>query len=77
MLSGGLLLRSHITTVAPPLGRLLADSFKPNKEAVDAGKSYDQAIKDIKLPKWEKLPGFAQNLPGNIERYYDYWNRGI
>jgi glyoxylase-like metal-dependent hydrolase (beta-lactamase superfamily II) len=47
------------------------------KEAVDAGKSYDQAIKDIKLPKWEKLPGFAQNLPGNIERYYDYWNRGI
>jgi len=47
------------------------------KEAVDAGKSYDQAIKDIKLPKWEKLPGFQQNLPGNIERYYDYWNRGI
>jgi glyoxylase-like metal-dependent hydrolase (beta-lactamase superfamily II) len=47
------------------------------KEAVDAGKSYDQAIKDIKLPKWEKLPGFTQNLPGNIERYYDYWNRGI
>jgi glyoxylase-like metal-dependent hydrolase (beta-lactamase superfamily II) len=47
------------------------------KEAVDAGKSYDQAIKDIRLPKWEKLPGFTQNLPGNIERYYDYWNRGI
>ena len=47
------------------------------KEAVDAGKSYDQAIKDIKLPKWEKLPGFQQNLPGNIERYYDYLNRGI
>jgi len=47
------------------------------KQAVDAGKSYADAIKDIKLPKWESLPGYAQNIAGNIERYYDFWNRGI
>jgi glyoxylase-like metal-dependent hydrolase (beta-lactamase superfamily II) len=47
------------------------------KKAVDEGKSYADAIKDIKLPKWEHLAGYAQNLAGNIERYYDYWNRGI
>ena len=47
------------------------------KQAVDAGKSYADAIRDIKLPKYENLPGYQQNLPGNIERYYDYWNRGI
>jgi glyoxylase-like metal-dependent hydrolase (beta-lactamase superfamily II) len=47
------------------------------KQAVDAGKTYADAIRDIKLPKYENLPGYQQNLPGNIERYYDYWNRGI
>jgi glyoxylase-like metal-dependent hydrolase (beta-lactamase superfamily II) len=47
------------------------------KQAVDAGKSYADAIRDIKLSKYEGLPGYQQNLPGNIERYYDYWNRGI
>jgi glyoxylase-like metal-dependent hydrolase (beta-lactamase superfamily II) len=47
------------------------------REAVNAGKSYNDAIRDIKLPKYENLPGYQQNLPGNIERYYDYWNRGI
>jgi glyoxylase-like metal-dependent hydrolase (beta-lactamase superfamily II) len=47
------------------------------KAAVDAGKSYNDAIKDIKLPKYENLAGYQQNLAGNIERYYDYWNRGI
>jgi glyoxylase-like metal-dependent hydrolase (beta-lactamase superfamily II) len=47
------------------------------KQAVEAGKSYADAIRDIKLPKWENLAGYQQNLAGNIERYYDYWNRGI
>jgi hypothetical protein len=47
------------------------------KKAVDEGKSYADAIRDIKLPKFEGLGGYAAFLPGNIERYYDYWNRGI
>ena len=47
------------------------------KQAVDAGKNYADAIRDVKLPKYENLPGYQQNLAGNIERYYDYWNRGI
>jgi glyoxylase-like metal-dependent hydrolase (beta-lactamase superfamily II) len=47
------------------------------KKAVDEGKSYADAIKDIKLPKYEGLGGYGAFMPGNIERYYDYWNRGI
>jgi glyoxylase-like metal-dependent hydrolase (beta-lactamase superfamily II) len=47
------------------------------KKAVEEGKSYDQAIAEIKLPKYQNLAGYQQNLAGNIERYYDYWNRGI
>jgi glyoxylase-like metal-dependent hydrolase (beta-lactamase superfamily II) len=47
------------------------------KKATEEGKCYAGAIAEIKLPKWENLPGYAQNLPLNIERYCDYWNRGI
>jgi glyoxylase-like metal-dependent hydrolase (beta-lactamase superfamily II) len=47
------------------------------KQAVEQGKNYAEAIRDIKLPKYENLAGYQQNLAGNIERYYDYWNRGI
>ena len=47
------------------------------KKATEEGKCYAGAIAEIKLPKYENLAGYAQNLPLNIERYCDYWNRGI
>jgi len=47
------------------------------RKATAEGKCYAGAIAEIKLPKYENLAGYAQNLPGNIERYCDYWNRGI
>ena len=46
------------------------------KEAVDAGKSYPDAMA-LKLPKYESWGGYGPFLPMNIERYYDFWNRGI
>jgi len=55
----------------------LVDLSAAVKAAVEAGKSYQEAIRDIKLPKYENLAGYQANLAGNIERYYDYWNRGI
>jgi len=47
------------------------------KKATEEGKCYAGAIAEIKLPKYENLAGYAQNLAGNIERYCDFWNRGI
>jgi glyoxylase-like metal-dependent hydrolase (beta-lactamase superfamily II) len=47
------------------------------KKATEEGKCYAGAIAEIKLPKYENLAGYAQNLAGNIERYCDHWNRGI
>src|SRR3954453_1260820 len=55
----------------------LQDLSAEVKKQVDAGKSYAAAQKDIKLPKYEKWGGYATFLPMNIERYYDFWNRGI
>jgi hypothetical protein len=47
------------------------------KSAVNESKSYADAQKDIKLPKYESWPNYNAFLPMNIERYFDFWNRGI
>jgi glyoxylase-like metal-dependent hydrolase (beta-lactamase superfamily II) len=55
----------------------LQDLSAAVKSEVDQGKSYDQAMKDISLSKYASWPSYKAFLPMNIERYYDYWNRGI
>jgi len=55
----------------------LQDLSAAVKKEVDAGKSYDEAMKDISLPKYQAWPNYKAFLGMNIERYYDFWNRGI
>ena len=55
----------------------LQDLSAAVKKAIGEGKSYADAEKEIKLPKYEKWSGYGPSLPMNIERYYDYINRGI
>src|SRR5947209_7947695 len=55
----------------------LQDLSAAVKKAVDEGKNYADAQKEIKLPKYESWPNYGPFLPMNIERYYDFWNRGI
>jgi hypothetical protein len=40
------------------------------------GKCFDDAIKEIRLPKYEKWANYERFLPGNIERFCEYWGRG-
>jgi glyoxylase-like metal-dependent hydrolase (beta-lactamase superfamily II) len=55
----------------------LQDLSAEVKKAVDGGKNYADAQKDIKLEKYQSWNGYGPFLPMNIERYYDFWNRGI
>jgi glyoxylase-like metal-dependent hydrolase (beta-lactamase superfamily II) len=55
----------------------LQDLSAAVKTAVNEGKSYADAQKEIKLPKYEAWPNYNAFLPMNIERYFDFWNRGI
>jgi glyoxylase-like metal-dependent hydrolase (beta-lactamase superfamily II) len=55
----------------------LQDLSAAVKKAVDEGKSYAEAQKEITLPKYEGWPNYKPFLQMNIERYYDFWNRGI
>jgi len=46
------------------------------KAAARDGKCYDPAEKELKLPKYESWPGYANNLPFVIRRYCTLWGRG-
>ena len=54
----------------------LQDLSAAVKQAVNDNKSYADAQKEIKLPKYETWPNYGAFLPMNIERYFDFWNRG-
>jgi glyoxylase-like metal-dependent hydrolase (beta-lactamase superfamily II) len=47
------------------------------KQAQLAGKCFDTAMKEIKLPKYEKWRNYDAYLPGNIERFCEFWGGGF
>lgn len=47
------------------------------KKAADAGKCYDAAMKEVKLPKYESWTNYAAWLPGNVERYCLHYRSGF
>ena len=46
------------------------------KKAADAGKCFDTAMKEVKLPKYEKWANYESGLPANVERFCYWWSRG-
>lgn len=44
--------------------------------AAREGKCWDQAEKEVKLPKYESWPGYASGLPFVLRRYCGLWGRG-
>lgn len=47
------------------------------KKASDAGKCFDPAVKEVRLPQYGTLAGYEQNIEWNIHRWCGYWGRGI
>ena len=45
--------------------------------AADEHKCLAEAMRDIKLPKYEKWANYDAYLPMNIERYCDFYSLGI
>lgn len=43
--------------------------------AADAGKCFDTAMKEVKLPKYEKWANYEASLPANVERFCYWWGR--
>ena len=47
------------------------------KKASDAGKCFDPAGKEVRLPQYGTLTGYEANIEWNIQRWCGYWGRGI
>ena len=52
------------------------DASDAVKAAAREGKCWDAAEKEVKLPKYEKWPGYENNLPFVLRRYCGLWGRG-
>ena len=58
------------------LKQYMTDLSDAVRQAANEGKCFDQAMKEVRLPKYEKWGNYEQYLPGNIERFCEYWGRG-
>ena len=54
----------------------LRDASDAVKAAAREGKCWEPAEKEVKLPKYESWPGYANNLQFVLRRYCALWGRG-
>jgi glyoxylase-like metal-dependent hydrolase (beta-lactamase superfamily II) len=47
------------------------------KKASDAGKCFDPATKEVRVPQHATLQGYEQNIEWSTHRWCGYWGRGI
>jgi glyoxylase-like metal-dependent hydrolase (beta-lactamase superfamily II) len=58
------------------LKEYMTDLSDAVRAAANQGKCFDTAIKEVKLPKYETWGNYEVYLPGNIERFCEFWGRG-
>lgn len=47
------------------------------KKASDAGKCFDPATREVRLPKYATMRSYEENIEWNVHRWCGYWGRGI
>jgi len=76
-------LEPHLTKIdAQSIARRIYVSYLQDlsaavKQAADDHKCLAQAMREIKLPKYEKWANYDEYLPMNIERLCDFFSLGI
>ena len=55
----------------------MTDLSSEVKKASDAGKCFDPASKEVRLPQHASLQNYEQNIEWNIHRWCGYFGRGI
>jgi len=58
------------------LKQYMTDLSAAVKVAAEQGKCFDAAMKEVTLPKYEKWGNYQAFLPGNVERFCEFWGRG-
>ncbi len=58
------------------LKQYMLDLSEAVRNAALQGRCFDTAMTEIKLPKYESWGNYAAYLPGNVERFCEYWGGG-
>jgi glyoxylase-like metal-dependent hydrolase (beta-lactamase superfamily II) len=58
------------------LKQYMVDLKEAVREPASQGKCFDQAMKEVKLPKYESWGRYNEFLPMNVERLCLYWRNG-
>jgi glyoxylase-like metal-dependent hydrolase (beta-lactamase superfamily II) len=61
---------------ARSLKRYMTELSDTVRQAAEQGKCWDQAMKEIRMPAYEKWGGYDAYFPGNVERFCSFWGRG-
>jgi glyoxylase-like metal-dependent hydrolase (beta-lactamase superfamily II) len=59
------------------LRQYMTDLQEAVRAAENEGKCFDAAIREIKLPRYERWGSYEAFLPGNIERFCEFLGRGF
>lgn len=70
---GGLGTKQHVQEFLAYMNELSAEV----KKAADAGKCWDDAEKEVRLPKYAHWANYERGIESNIRRYCGYWGRGF
>lgn len=70
---GGLGTKKHVEELLAYMTELSAEV----KKAADAGKCWNDAEKEVRLPKYAHWANYEQGIATNIRRYCGYWGRGF
>ncbi|MBW8269138.1 MBL fold metallo-hydrolase [Caldovatus aquaticus] len=55
----------------------LLDVSEAARRMAQEGKCFDQAMHEVRLPRYERWTMYEARLPGNVERFCGFWNNGI
>jgi glyoxylase-like metal-dependent hydrolase (beta-lactamase superfamily II) len=58
------------------LKQYMTDLSDAVRQAAEQGKCFDTAMKEVRLPKYERWGNYEQFFPGNVQRFCEYWGRG-
>jgi glyoxylase-like metal-dependent hydrolase (beta-lactamase superfamily II) len=55
----------------------LTDVSEAARGMAQEGKCFDQAMREVRLARYERWTNYEQFLPGNVERFCGSWNNGF
>jgi glyoxylase-like metal-dependent hydrolase (beta-lactamase superfamily II) len=58
------------------LKQYMLDLSEATRNAADRGRCFDDAMREVRLPKYEQWGSYKEHFPMNVQRFCEYWGRG-